>query len=46
MSLLVRPEAFQNRIEDFGFEFLSLNRARWSSGQKYNGETEAENWQS
>jgi 5-deoxy-glucuronate isomerase len=38
-DLLVRPEVFRNRIEDFGFEFLSFE-ARWlAQGNSFNGET-------
>jgi len=38
-NLLVRPEVFRNRVEDFGFEFLSLEARAMEPGQKYSGET-------
>jgi 5-deoxy-glucuronate isomerase len=40
-SLLVRPEKFQNRIEDFGFEFLSFEARKLEPGHRYSGETRA-----
>jgi len=38
-QLLVRPEAFRNRIEDFGYEFLSFETRALDRGQTYYGET-------
>jgi 5-deoxy-glucuronate isomerase len=38
--LLVRPEAFRNRIEDFGYEFLSFQVRKMAQGEKYDGEIE------
>jgi 5-deoxy-glucuronate isomerase len=40
-NLLVRPEAFQDRIEDFGFEFLSFQNRQLKQGQTYSAETGA-----
>jgi 5-deoxy-glucuronate isomerase len=40
-DLLVRPEVFRNRIEDFGFEFLSLESRQLERGKRFNGETGA-----
>jgi 5-deoxy-glucuronate isomerase len=37
--LLIRPEVFRDRIENFGFEFLSLESRKMESGQSYSGET-------
>jgi 5-deoxy-glucuronate isomerase len=38
-NLLVRSEVFRNRIEDFGFEFLSLEARQMEPGQSYIGKT-------
>jgi len=38
-SLLVRPEVFRDRIEDFGLEFLSFQVRKMAQGQQYRGET-------
>jgi 5-deoxy-glucuronate isomerase len=38
-NLLVRPEVFRNRIEGFGFQFLSFETRKLEAGQKYKGET-------
>ena len=38
-ELLVRPEAFRNRIADFGFEFLSFENRKLGAGQTCHGET-------
>ena len=40
-DLLVRPEVFRNRIENFGFEFLSLEARQLEQGKSYSGETGA-----
>jgi 5-deoxy-glucuronate isomerase len=39
-DLLVRPEVFRNRIEDFDYEFLSFETRKLEEGQKYFSETE------
>jgi 5-deoxy-glucuronate isomerase len=38
-DLLFRPEKFRNRIEDFGFEFLSFETRKLEAGQSYKTET-------
>ncbi|MGA7339417.1 MAG: 5-deoxy-glucuronate isomerase [Terracidiphilus sp.] len=38
-ELLIRPEVFRNRIEDFGFEFLSFETRTLEPGEKYVGGT-------
>ena len=38
-NLLVRPDRFRNRIEGFGFEFLSFESRELKGGQSYHGET-------
>jgi 5-deoxy-glucuronate isomerase len=38
-DLLVRPEAFRNRIENFGYEYLSFETRKLAQGQRYDGET-------
>ncbi len=38
-ELLIRPEAFRNRINDFGYEFLSFETRKLERGQTYYGET-------
>jgi len=38
-KLLVRPDVFENRIDDFGFEFLSFEARKLEPGASYSGET-------
>ncbi len=38
-DLLVRAEAFRNRIEDFGYEYLSFESRQLEQGEGFNGET-------
>jgi 5-deoxy-glucuronate isomerase len=38
-DLHIRPEAFRNRINDFGFDFLSFETRRLEPGQMHYGET-------
>ncbi len=38
-ELLVSPEKFRNRIENFGFEFLSFEARRLEQGESFSGET-------
>ena len=38
-DLLVRPEAFLNRIENFGYEFLSFEVRKLPRGQSFDAET-------
>ncbi len=38
-QLLIRPEAFRNRIDDFGYEFLSFETRKLDRAQTYYGET-------
>jgi 5-deoxy-glucuronate isomerase len=38
-ELLVGPETFRNRIEDFGYEYLSFETRRLEAGRTYGGET-------
>jgi 5-deoxy-glucuronate isomerase len=38
-ELLIRPEAFRNRVDDFGFEFLSFETRKLDRGQTYFSET-------
>lgn len=40
-NLLVRPDVFRNRIEDFGFEFLSLESRKLQQGASHSGDTGA-----
>jgi 5-deoxy-glucuronate isomerase len=40
-DLLVRPDAFHNRIENFGYEYLSFEARKLSQGQSFDGETGA-----
>jgi 5-deoxy-glucuronate isomerase len=40
-ELLIRAEAFQNRIEDFGYEYLSFETRTLERGQTHYGETES-----
>jgi 5-deoxy-glucuronate isomerase len=37
-DLLVRPEVFHNRIEDFDYEYLSFQVRKMASGEKYGAE--------
>jgi 5-deoxy-glucuronate isomerase len=37
--LLVRPEVFENRIESFGFEYLSFAVRKLAAGESYSAET-------
>ena len=37
--LLFRAEAYRDRIENFGYEYLSFQNRKLSCGQKYDGET-------
>jgi 5-deoxy-glucuronate isomerase len=39
-ELLVRPEVFRNRTEDFGYEYLSFETRILAKGQTYYGETD------
>lgn len=34
---LIRPEAFENRIESFGYEYLSFQTRKLAAGQSYDG---------
>lgn len=36
-ELLVRPEVFDSRIEDFGYEYLSFQTRRIAEGRSYHG---------
>ena len=38
-ALLFRPEAFRDRIENFGFQYLSFETRKLAQGQKYDGNT-------
>lgn len=38
-DLLVRPEVFRNRIESFGYEYLSFATRKLGQGESYEGET-------
>lgn len=38
-ALLIRPEAFTDRIGNFGYEYLSFEVRKLSPGQKYESET-------
>ena len=40
-ELLIAPEVFRNRIEDFGFEFLSFETRKLERGQTYFSETDS-----
>ena len=40
-QLLIRPEKYTNRIEDFGYEYLSFETRKLAKGQKYESETGA-----
>jgi 5-deoxy-glucuronate isomerase len=38
-DLLIRPEKFRDRVEGFGFEYLSFETRKLKAGEKYSGET-------
>jgi 5-deoxy-glucuronate isomerase len=38
-DLLVRPEVFRDRIEDFGYEYLAFETRKLAQGETYKGET-------
>jgi len=38
-KLLIKPEAFRDRINDFGYEYLSFETRKMEPGQTYYGET-------
>ena len=38
-TLLVRPEVFRNRTENFGYEYLSFESRKMTPGTEYTGET-------
>ena len=38
-DLLVRPETFRNRIENFGYEYLSFETRKLAQGRRYEAET-------
>ncbi len=38
-DLLVRPEVFRNKIENFDYEYLSFETRKLAPGKKYNAET-------
>jgi 5-deoxy-glucuronate isomerase len=38
-ELLIRPERFTNRIENFGYEYLSFEVRKLAQGRTYDGET-------
>ncbi len=40
-QLLIRPEAFTNRVDDFGYEYLSFESRKIAAGNKYEAETGA-----
>ena len=40
-KLLIRPDVFENRIDNFGFEFLSFEARNLEQGKSYGGETGA-----
>ena len=40
-NLLVPPEAFRNRIDDFGYEYLSFETRKLAQGEQYSAETAA-----
>ena len=41
IDLLVRPETFRNRIENFGYEYLSFETRKLQQDQRYEAETGA-----
>ena len=41
MSLLIGPDSFTNRIESFGYEYLSFEARRMKAGAQYAAETGA-----
>jgi 5-deoxy-glucuronate isomerase len=40
-QLLIRPVEFTNRINDFGYDYLSFESRKLAAGEKYEGETGA-----
>jgi 5-deoxy-glucuronate isomerase len=38
-KLLIAPERFTNRVDDFGFEFLAFENRRLAAGETFRGET-------
>jgi 5-deoxy-D-glucuronate isomerase len=40
-NLLIHQEAFKDRIEDFGFEYLSFAARKLAQGQRHSEETGA-----
>jgi len=40
-NLLIPPEAFHNKIQNFGYEFLSFENRKLAKGQIFDGETGA-----
>ena len=38
-ELLIRPEKFRNRTEDFGYAFLSFSTRKLEAGQEFRSET-------
>ena len=40
-NLLVRPDAFRNRIDNFGYEYLSFEVRKLARGESFSGETGA-----
>jgi len=41
IDLLVHPETFRNRIDNFGYEYLSFETRKLQQGQRYEAETGA-----
>ena len=39
-QMLVPPDAFRNRINNFGFEFLSFETRKLAAGERYEGRTD------
>src|SRR5579871_4637941 len=39
-SLLISPDAFRNRTNNFGFEFLSFATRKLDRGERYEGSTD------
>jgi 5-deoxy-glucuronate isomerase len=40
-NLLIRPEVFRDRIDDFGYEYLSFETRKLAPGHAYEGQTAA-----
>ncbi len=38
-ELLISPERFTERVEDFGFEFLAFQNCKLAAGQRFGGQT-------